>query len=287
MTELTITGPGVYDIPEDVRLGSVVPGGGLSVSGAKKLLPPSCPAIYQYEREHPKPPTKSMELGTVVHGLVLGTGKPVRVIAAENWRTRAATEAQADAIASGEVPVLEADHERAKAIAAAVSSHPLAGALFSEGDAEQAMFWRCPEFGIWKYGRLDWLRWLKDAPAVVDLKTCQSAAPEEIARSVARYGYYMQDPYYREGVEQVTGAYPDFFFVFVQTVAPYLVTVARLKDDAVELGRQRCRIAAEIWRDCTASGEWPGYGDDVIHDIALPRWQERQIESEIELVYGY
>lgn len=283
-----IAGAGFYDIPEDVPLRDVVPGGaGLSVSGAKKLLPPSCPAIYQYEREHPKPPTASMEFGTIAHGLVLGGGRPVRVIVADSWRTRAAQEAQADAIAHGEVPVLNDDWQRAQDIAAAVRGHPLAGALLDGGDAEQAIFWQCPEFGIWKYGRLDYLRWIRDAPAVVDLKTCQCAADEEITRAVAKYHYYMQDPFYREGVEQVTGAYPDFFFVFVQTQQPYLVNVVRLRDSDVELGRQRCRLAAEIYRDCAASGKWPGYRDDGIGEIALPRWQERQIESEIELVYGY
>jgi len=286
VAEYEVTEPGFHPIPDGVRLGDFVPGGGLSVSGAKKLLPPSCPAIYAYERDHPKPRTKSMELGTVIHTLVLGTGQPLEVIDARDWRSQKAQDQRDKAIANGALPVLAEDMDKASEIHAAVKSHPLAGALFDGGDAEQAMFWRCPEFGIWKYGRLDYLRWIRHGPAIVDLKSCQSAADDEIARAVAKYGYYMQDPFYREGVEQITGAYPDFFFVFVQTQQPYLVNVVRLRDRDVELGRQRCRLAAEIYRDCTASGTWPGYGDDI-REIALPRWQERAIESEIDLVYGY
>jgi hypothetical protein len=281
-----ITEPDFYDIPEDRYHADPIDGGSLSVSGAKKLLPPSCPAIYDYERGHPKPPTAAMELGTAVHTMVLGTGQPIEVVDADSWRGKPAKEQRDAAIANGRLPMLAEDHAKAAEIAKAVRLHRLAGALFGDGDAEQSMFWRCPEFGVWKRGRLDWLTFLK-RPTVVDLKTCQSAAPEEIARSVAKYHYYMQDPFYREGVEELTGASPDFLFVFVQTQQPYLVTVVQLKDEAVELGRQRCRLATEIYRDCVASGDWPGYGDDVIHDIALPRWQQLQIESEIELVYGY
>jgi hypothetical protein len=48
-----ITEPGVYDIAEDHYHADPVPGGSLSNSGAKKLLPPSCPAKFAYEREHP------------------------------------------------------------------------------------------------------------------------------------------------------------------------------------------------------------------------------------------
>ena len=281
-----ITEAGIYDIPEDLYHGDPVPEGSLSVSGAKKLLPPSCPAIFQYDREHRRAPSKSMELGTVVHGLVLGTGQPVEVVDAKDWRTKAAQTARDEAIAAGKVPMLTHEHAKATAIAAAVRSHPVAGPLYAEGDAEQSMFWRCPEFGIWKRGRTDWVTLLGTEVIIADLKTCDSAAPEKIAKSVAEYGYYMQDPWYREGLQILTGADPDFLFVFVQTTAPYLVSVVRLAPEAAALGYQRARLAIERYRDCTESGIWPGYGDDI-QEIALPRWQERQIESEIELVYGY
>ena len=46
---------GVYDgMDEDAYHADPVPGGSLSASGAKLLLPPSCPALYHYRRDHPK-----------------------------------------------------------------------------------------------------------------------------------------------------------------------------------------------------------------------------------------
>ncbi|MGW9447058.1 hypothetical protein, partial [Bacillus mobilis] len=48
-----ITRPGVYDgIPEAVYHRDPVPGGSLSSSGARKLLAPSCPALFKYDQEH-------------------------------------------------------------------------------------------------------------------------------------------------------------------------------------------------------------------------------------------
>ncbi|MBO0827768.1 MAG: hypothetical protein J2P24_08300 [Streptosporangiales bacterium] len=52
--DVMITEPGVYNLPAAVYHADPVPGGSLSQSGAKKLLPPSCPALYRYWADHPE-----------------------------------------------------------------------------------------------------------------------------------------------------------------------------------------------------------------------------------------
>jgi hypothetical protein len=37
-------------------------------------------------------------------------------------------------------------------------------------------------------------------------------------------------------------------------------------------GDRKCAEALERFRDCTASGVWPGYDQDEIADIDLPGW---------------
>jgi len=118
---------------------------------------------------------------------------------------------------------------------------------------------------------------------VADLKTCADASPEAVARAMHNFSYYLQNPWYRDGWAALigNGEEPrDFLNVFVQTEPPHLVTIARLDDKVVELGRQRCRAALEKYRDCTEAGIWPAWSDDPI-DISLPYWAERQIEQEI------
>ena len=283
MSRDVITRPCIAgDMDEDWYHSDPVPealGGSLSSSGAKLLLPPNCPAIFDYQRRNGKRPSKAMELGTVVHGLVLGTGQEVEILDFPNYTSGDAKKAKAKAITEGKVPQLVHQYAQAKEIACAVMEHPTAGALFAEGDAEQSGFWRDPEFGVWRRCRWDWITPYEE---VADLKTCASASPyEDIPKAMHNYGYYLQNAWYRDGFTELFGEEPrDFLNVFVSTEPPYLITIARLDDKAVSLGRQRCRAALEKFRDCTEAGVWPAWSDDPI-DISLPYWAERQIEQEI------
>ncbi len=258
--------------------------GSLSVSGAKLLLPPSCPAIFDYQRRNGKRPSKAMELGTVVHGMILGTGQPVEVLDAPDYKKKAAQDWRDQVIADGNVPMLTAKYAEAVAIADAVRQHPTAGALFAEGDSEMSGFWQDEEFGVWRRCRWDHVTPYGE---VADLKSCASAAPADVAKAMFNFGYFQQNAWYRDGYTELFGEEPrDFLNVFVQTEPPYLITIARLADEHVELGRKRNREALERYADCTAAGVWPAWSEDII-DISLPYWAERQIEQELLNDTGY
>lgn len=265
-----VTEPGIYDLPEDVYHGDT---GSLSVSGAKKLLPPYCPAIFDHERRHPRPPTQAMEFGTAAHKLVLGVGQELAIIDAKDWRSSKARDAADKARAAGKVPLLVHEHETVLAMEKALREHPLASALLSpgRGKPEQSMFWYDARFGIWRRGRLDWRPGPGERPIIADYKTCASAEPSAIAKAVANFRYDMQADWYSEGYCHLTGEWPSFLFIFQEKTAPYLVTVAQLDADAMRAGREANERAMEVYRDCTEAGKWPAYSDDV-ELIALPRW---------------
>jgi hypothetical protein len=286
-----ITEPGVYQLDERAYHADPVPGGSLSASGAKKILPPNCPARFRYERDHPPQPSEEMEFGTAVHKLVLGVGTDVVVVEGDNYRTKAAREARDEARAAGKVPLLPQRMAGAQTMAAAVLSHPLAGALFAPGSGlpEQSLFWTDGLTGIWRRSRLDWLpfprydqgRLLR--PVIPDLKTCASAEPGAIARAVSRFGYAIQAPWYCDAVAAL-GEHPDpaFVFVFVESEPPHLITLACLDDDSMAAGRRLGQIACERFRDCTASDVWPAYSEHPekdIEEIRLPYWALREIEE--------
>lgn len=285
-----LTEPGVYDMPDAVYHADPVPGGSLSSSGAKKLL--SCPARFYHDREHPPAPTTAMELGTAVHKLVLGIGTDLVLIDADNYRTKAAQQAAKAARAIGKVPLLPDEAAKAGAIADAVIADPLAGALFDpeHGRPERSLFW-VDETGIWRRARLDWLPYPSRYGSnghvrrmiVADLKTCVSASPAAIAKAVANFGYHIQAPWYLDGVRALgLDNDPAFLFVFVETSAPYIVTVAQLHPETLAAGRRLGRIAIERYRDCTEAGKWPGYSPDRpggIETISLPPWALRDLEE--------
>lgn len=267
--------PGIYDISEDAYHADPVPGGSLSSTGARKLLPPCCPAKFRYEQDHPVH-KDVFDFGSAAHRVVLGTGPDLAVIDAEDWKTRAAKDARDKARAEGKTPVLRDDHDKVQAMAAAVHDHPIAGAVFDPergGKPEQSLFWQAD--GIWKRARLDWLPDWTNAWGrliVADYKTTTSADPASIAKSVANFGYHQQAAFYLEGVRELADADdPAFVFVFQEKTAPYLVTVISLDHDALRAGRERNALAAEIYRDCQQAGIWPGYSTQV-EQISLPPW---------------
>src|SRR5690606_6451240 len=131
-SSVVVTEPGIYDIDVDDYHRDPVPGGSLSSSGARDLLPPSCPAKFRYDRDNPGPTSKRhFDLGHAAHKLVLGVGAPLVVIEADSYRTKAAQEQQKAAHLAGHVPLLEHEHEQVQAMAAAIREHPIAGPLFN------------------------------------------------------------------------------------------------------------------------------------------------------------
>jgi len=277
--EVVVDEPGVYDgLDEAAYHADPVPGGSLSASGAKLLLPPSCPALYAWRRDHPKV-SAEFDFGTAAHKLVLGAGQPIWRLSYDDWRTKAAQAARDEARAQGYVPVLEPDWQRVEAMAAAIREHPVASALLDpgRGKPEQSLFWQDDETGIWCRARLDWLPHRDPARRfiIADYKTAAAADPASIRKAVANYGYFMQAAWYAEGV-RVLGLDPDpaFLFIFQEKTPPYLVTVAQLDTEAVSIGRARNTLAREMWRDCTQAGVWPGYSQDI-ELITLPPWAAR------------
>lgn len=284
---LVIDQPGVYQMPADVYHADPVPAGSLSSSGARLLLPPSCPALFRYRVDHGQPPNRTFDFGHAAHQQVLGTGPDLVVVNAEDWRTNAAKEARDKAHAAGAVPLLAAEHEQVQAMAAALRAHPVAAVLFEPGAgrAEQALFWHDTEFGVWRRALLDWLRHRGTGRLIVpDYKTTKSAEPAALSRAMSTHGYYQQAAWYLDAVTALGLAgdvEPAFVFVFQEKTPPYLVTICEPDYMAIKWGRIRNRKALDIYRRCQASGRWPGYADDVVR-LSLPRWAENDHDAAYE-----
>lgn len=279
---LVVTEPLVLDdMPVEVYHSDPVAGGSLSSSGAKKLLPPSAPAIFAYEREHPPAPSDVFEFGHAAHQRVLGVGPELVVVDSETWNTHA-VKAEVEAIrAEGKVPLKPSAMEQIDAMAAALRDHPIASALLTDGGhPESSLFWRDEVTNIVRRARLDWRPAPKTGRTIgVDYKTARSAEPEKFARAAVDYGYHQQHPWYIDGLIACGLADSDAQFVFIvqEKTPPYLVSVVQLDAAAVRIGRALNRRAIDLYVQCTETGRWPGYSDDVAH-VSLPYWYERDFD---------
>lgn len=276
----TITEPGVYADVSDIDYhADPVPGGSLSCSGAKKLLPPSTPARFKYELENPPESTKTFDEGKAAHRLVLGVGPELVLVPFERWDTNAAKAMVAEARERDAIPLKQKQWDMVHGMADALRRHPTASALLDpeHGQAEQSLFWTDRETGVTLRARLDWLP--DPTPGgrtiLADYKSAISAHPDKFARSAADYGYHQQDPWYSMGVREL-GLAEDLAFVFIvqEKTAPYLVSICQLHDQDRHLGHVLNRQAIHTYAECKRTGDWPGYPD--VNVVELPGWYRNQ-----------
>lgn len=284
-----ITEPGVYQLSDADYHADPVPGGSLSASGAKVLLPPGCPARFAWQRQHGRPPKREFDLGHAAHREVLGVGTELEVIDAETWNTKAAKEAVAAARAAGRTPVKPSQMAQVAAMAAALREHPIAGELLDPATmlAEQSVFWVDGEAGIWRRARLDAItRPSAEEPLViVDYKSCTAADLRSVERAMWNYGYAGQAAWYLDAAETIPGFEQEmqFFFVFQEVDPPHLVTVVEPDVVALQVGRRRNREAIQLYRQCVESGQWPGHTPtDEIPLVSVPAWAAREHTEPME-----
>jgi hypothetical protein len=172
---------------------------------------------------------QKFDVGTAAHSLLLEGESAVRVVYADDWRTKEAKELRDEARAHNQIPLLEKHWAAVQAMAAAVRTQlervDAVPPLFTDGKPEQTLVWE--EAGVTCRARLDWLR--DDYQAADDLKTTsRTANPEQWARSLFGSGRDVQAAFYRRGIRAVTGVDADFRYCIVETYPPFALSVVSL-----------------------------------------------------------
>lgn len=246
----------------------------LSVSGAKTLL--KAPALFKWQQEH-SVHKDVFDVGTAAHKLVLGVGAPILVCPFDSWRSKDAQAMREDARSKGETALLTADYERVVAMADALSSHRLATRLLSEGKPEVSAYAVDEETGVMRRGRFDWL----GSSVLTDYKTCVSADPRDLSGkygAIRKWRYDMQAAWYTDLARDLGHPAAAFAFIFQMKEPPYLVTVAYVDDADLHEARADNARALATFRDCTASGIWPGFLPD--DTAALVSLHQQTYETE-------
>lgn len=280
----TITGPGVYaGFPEAAYHDDPVPSGSLSSTGARKLLPPGCPAKYRWWADNKEPYKQVFEEGKAAHRKVLGVGPDLVIVDKARWDTNDVKKQLADIRAAGNVPLKKPAMEMVDAMAKALREDPMAAPLLvpDRGVTELSMFWRVGT--VWGRARPDRVTTLRSGRSVVvDYKSCASAAPADAEKAMARHGYHIQGEFYRTGAIAL-GLVPEdagFLLVMQEKEPPYLVTVVEPDFAAMRMAAIRVRQAFDRYAECVAEKRWPGYSDDVVL-AELPPWETRELAGQV------
>ncbi|UJL31710.1 PD-(D/E)XK nuclease-like domain-containing protein [Mycolicibacterium vanbaalenii] len=277
---------GITDVAEDIYHADR---GSLSVSGAKLLLPPSCPEKFKYRLDNPPKPKKIFDEGHLAHKKVLGKGGEFMVLdpavhglkadgspsdkptATAMWKAH-----EAEARAAGMTPIHIDIDRNASLMADRVLNDPDAGPLFKRGHAERALYWTDPATRVRLRGRPDWLTLQRfgdsERLVCVDYKTSITANPAELERKFWQLHYYMQAAWYLDLLIALKiSDNPVFLFVVQEKEPPHIVTVIEYDAPAIAKGRRANRRAIELYAQCRETDEWPAYARGVV-SMSLPHY---------------
>lgn len=120
-----------------------------------------------------------------------------------------------------------------------------------------------------------------DGAVIVDPKfTLRSASPGPWGRTqLYGMGYYISAAWYARGVRTLFDVATRYYFLVIETVPPYLVSLVGVDPAWMDLGRSKVETGLALWKQCAASGDFPAYPDRACYPD-LPGWAAAQWEAE-------
>ena len=245
-------------------------------SDAKHILPPKTPAHYAAHMagELKREPSKAMLLGTIAHLAVLEPSKLNAAFVEKpegiDFRTKLGKEWKESV---GSMPVLDQDEARAvRGIRDSIAANKAARELLAETQSEVALFGQ-HRTGLQIKGRVDALKVPSDLECViVDVKTTSAGADyNTFSRQAASLNYHVSAAWYCHlcGLNGLPPA--RFYWVAVETSAPYAAAVYEIHPDALDLGVGMMNDALGLIAQCEDEGIWLGYAPEV-QSLNLPSW---------------
>lgn len=235
------------------------------------------PAHFWYHLTHPTEPTPAMQLGTLVDALLFEQPLKYAVSPFPDFRTKDA-KAWRDGVESGGGIVFTSErYEHAKALVDAVKARSTCRELLTDGRAQVAM-WAELETSDPAYppiqckGLADFL--CSGVAAVVDFKSTENASPETFGRHLINMGYDLQAAFYLDLLAANGEAGLDWIWIVGEVDPPHEVAVYKAPEALIARGRAKYRRYLALLSKCLATGEWPGYPDEVQLAIC-PEWALR------------
>jgi len=264
-----ITQPGIYyDISANEYFSDPCPDPSFTQSLAKVVLDQSARhAMIQHPRLYPVAEPKketysaALAIGNAAHMRLIGRGKELFLIHADDFRTKDAQKLRGSAIENGRTPILWHHLERAESMVSHCRDQLLCAGwedAFREGRGEVVLAWQ--EDGMWLRTMIDWF---VDPTEVYDFKTGGgSFAPHVIAFKAEQDGWDIQAAMHERALDAI---FPEssgrrrLRYVCQENYPPYAMLPVEMSEHWLTMGRKKLDMAIAIWRRCLKSGNWESY----------------------------
>jgi hypothetical protein len=249
-----------------------------------------------YAKNAPPKASKSMDIGTLAHLLILEPDRAkedviVEPRCAQSMRTNASKQEYVDWLQSqfpqieppaapssperdrldalvkgykeaikemGALVVTTEDYTKACKMRDVVIDHPIGRAIFQDGTPETTLIARDPTSGMLVKARVDWRPEGHDL--LVDLKSTRCVSRDEFARSAGKFQYHMQAAGYSI-IDQLVHSRPrrrEFLFAVVTNDEPYEAAFYKPDWEAMQKGEARFNRALDMYAWCVKNNRWPG-----------------------------
>jgi len=249
----------------------------LSSSGVKLLLksPSHFFSRYIAPPGNEPEPTDALIMGSAVHTAILEpdllTLDYVRAPDVDK-RTKEgkAAWAEFEKESKGKQVLTAAQWNTVLAMRDSVYANPLARKVLEQATPELSFFARSEDLGT--KARTDALKNM----VMVDVKTTDDISPYSFSKSVAEYGYHIQEAHYRDVFQQVTGeALGGFVFLVIEKRWPHPCAIYELDEQALQVGRHEQQNGLDIYKRCRDENSWLDF-----QPLALPAWKVKQFNLE-------
>ena len=249
---------------------------GISKSALDYVAPPRTPAHYKAYIDGllRVETTPAMKLGQMIHRAILEPDALEVAVKPEglNLATKEGREWKA---AQTKTIITQDEYVTIKGMRDSVHAHPAVKRVLANAKTEVSLFAN-GEDGVLRKARIDALP--ESGNVIVDVKSCQSADPDLMAKSVVSYRYDVQAAYYLDICRLLGIDKSEFLFVCVEKQPPFAVAVYALDQDAIEWGRKQYQRDLAAIANCESKDEWPSFTTDIT-TLALPAWMQKQVEA--------
>lgn len=197
----------------------------------------------------PEPQSSFIDLGQLVHMLILGGADNFAVSEYPDFRTKAAREWRDEQIANHKNIVTHDQFVAATTIIEnRIAKHPLVQQFLYEGCKHEVEMYAKAD-GIDLRGKADVVKINDNSMIIVDVKT--TAQFDECA---PREGYSPRKPYYMHydlqaavytligsASQKISSSFTNYYFCFIETVAPYRVQFVHTSPEFLESGERKLR----------------------------------------------
>ena len=229
-------------------------------SAAKHIL--TSPAHYQAYINTPQEETKALRFGTFVHSAILEphTLDDLYATAPDcDRRTKEGKAAWAEfATANAGKTILDYE-ESALGHLVASSARFALKRLGVEFDETEVMY-HVDYNGVPLKAAIDGVA----GDYLWDIKTTDDASAAGMLKAIRNYRYNLQAYWYRLVYELATGRRPlGFRFLFIEKEPPFACAVCEVGPELMSWAIADFEKAVTLYKECTASGVWPSYPDDI------------------------